>query len=50
MRRLIEKIHIFLFNKEKRTIFLAQNGWYKNMSDEDFIRKQFRNVFGKELN
>ncbi len=49
MSELVEKIHMFLFNKEKRMIFLAQRGFYKSMSDEKFIRKQFRNVFGRDL-
>ena len=49
MSSLVKKIHMFLFNKEKRTTFLAQKGFYKNMSDETFLRMQFRNVFGREL-
>lgn len=50
MKELLKKINIFLFNKEKRTIFLAQKGFYKNLSDEAFLKKQFRNVFEYELN
>lgn len=46
---LINGIKTFLFNKEKRTIFLAQHGFYKTMSDADFLRMQFKNVFGYDL-
>lgn len=47
---LLKKILIFIFNKEKRTIFLAQHGFYKNLDDEKFLKKQFKNVFKYELN
>lgn len=50
MKHLMKKMHTFLFNKEKRIIFLAQHGWFKNMTDENFLRMQFKNVFGYELN
>ncbi|OUP82400.1 glycosyl transferase [Lachnoclostridium sp. An169] len=47
---LIKGIRTFLFDKEKRTIFLAQHGFYKTMSDRDFLCMQFKNVFGYDLN
>ena len=47
--QLISGIKTFLFNKEKRTIFLAQHGFYNKMSDKDFICMQFKNVFGYNL-
>ena len=47
---LIKGIRTFLFDKEKRTIFLAQRGFYKTMSDRDFLCMQFKNVFGYDLN
>ena len=47
---LVKQAKKFLFDKEKRTIFLAQHGTYKNMSDEDFLKMQFKNVFGYDLN
>ena len=47
---MLKKVKSFLFNPEKRTIFLAQHGFYNNMSDEKFLKKQFKNVFGYELN
>lgn len=50
MKYLIKKMHTFLFDKEKRIIFLAQHGWFKNMTDENFLKMQFKNVFGYELN
>lgn len=46
----LQKVKYFLFNKEKRMTFLAQHGFYNGMSDEDFLKKQFKNVFGYELN
>lgn len=30
----------------KRAIILAQHGFFKNMSVEDFLKMQFKNVFG----
>ena len=50
MNSLLRNVKLFFFNKEKRTIFLAQHGLYKRMSDEQFLKKQFKNVFGYELN
>lgn len=49
MSNILKKIEFFLFNKEKRTTYLAQKRFYKNMSDEKFLKKQFKNVFGYEL-
>ncbi|WP_353890063.1 ATP-grasp fold amidoligase family protein [uncultured Clostridium sp.] len=49
MSNILKKFEFFLFNKEKRTTYLAQKGFYKNMSDEKFLKKQFKNVFGYEL-
>ena len=46
---MVKQAKKFLFDKEKRTIFLAQHGKYKNMSDEEFLKMQFKNVFGYEL-
>lgn len=46
---LIKKIKTFILNKEKRTIFLAQHGFYEKMSDEAFLKMQFKNVFGYDL-
>lgn len=48
MNKLINNVKKFL-NKADRTIFLAQHGFYRNMSDEAFIKKQYKNVFGREL-
>lgn len=47
---ILKGIKVFLSDKEKRTIFLAQHGVYNKMSDEKFLKKQFYNVFGYELN
>ena len=38
-----------LKNPKKRIIFLAQHGFFRNMSDEDFLKMQFKNVFGYPL-
>lgn len=46
---ILKGIKTFLFNKEKRTIFLAQHGFFNSMSDEDFLKMQFKNVFGYDL-
>jgi len=50
MAKVFKKIKSVMKDKKKRTIILAQHGFYKNMSDEDFLRMQFKNVFGYELN
>lgn len=42
-------IKVFLSDKEKRTIFLAQHGFYNLMSDDKFLCMQFKNVFGYDL-
>lgn len=47
---MLKKIKTFFLNPEKRMIFLAQHGFYNNMDDELFLKKQFKNVFGYELN
>ena len=39
----------FIFDKEKRTYFLIRHGFFKKMSDEEYLKKQFKNVFGYEL-
>ena len=49
MSNILEKVGFFLFDKEKRTTYLAQKGFYNNMNDEQFLKKQFKNVFGYEL-
>lgn len=47
---IIKKIRNFFFDSEKRMIFLAQHGFYRKIDDETFLKKQFKNVFGYELN
>lgn len=47
---MLKKIKTFFKSAEKRTIFLAQHGFYRNMDDAKFLKKQFKNVFGYELN
>lgn len=47
---IFKDIHTFLYDKEKRTIFLAQHGIYNSMPDEKFLKLQYKNVFGCELN
>ena len=42
-------INAFITDPEKRTIYLSQLGCYKWMSDEKFLKMQFKNVFGYEL-
>lgn len=44
----LRKAVAILQSPYKRTMILAQHGFYKNMSDEDFLRMQFKNVFGYE--
>lgn len=44
-----KKLITFVKNKEKRTIYLSQHGFFKNMTDEEFLKMQFKNVFGYEL-
>lgn len=50
MFNVIKKCFDVLKNKKKRTILLTQHGFFRNMTDEDFLKMQFRNVFGYELN
>lgn len=49
MSGVIKKGVAVLKNKKKRTIYLAQHGFFRNMSDEEFLKMQFRNVFRYEL-
>lgn len=50
MANIIKKVIGVLKSKKKRTIILAQHGFFKNMSDEQFLKMQFKNVFGYEMN
>lgn len=50
MSNIVKKVIGVLKNPKKRTIILAQCGFFKNMSDEDFLKMQFKNVFGYPLN
>lgn len=49
MTNLIKKCINGLKNPKKRIIFLAQHGFFRNMTDEDFLKMQFKNVFGYPL-
>lgn len=49
MKKLISLIKKF-FNEEKRFDFFVQKGFYKNFSDEKFLKKAFRIHMGYELN
>lgn len=49
MKNFFEGIKIFCTNKEKRTVFLSQHGFFHKMSDEEFIKMQFKNVFGYNI-
>ena len=49
MSNIVKKAIGVLKSPKKRTIILAQHGFFKNMSDEDFLRMQFKNVFGYPL-
>lgn len=45
MSNIVKKAIGVLKSPKKRTIILAQHGFFKNMSDEDFLKMQFKNVF-----
>lgn len=47
-KSILEKLNTFLFDPFKRTVFLSQHGFYRNMSDEQFLKMQFKNVHGYE--
>ena len=49
MSNIVKKAIGVLKSPKKRTIILAQRGFFKNMSDEDFLKMQFKNVFGYPL-
>lgn len=49
MSNIIKKGIAVLKSPKKRTIILAQHGFFKNMSDEEFLKMQFKNVFGYPL-
>lgn len=49
MKSFFDGVRIFCTNKEKRTIFLSQHGFFHKMSDENFVKMQFENVFGYKL-
>ncbi len=46
----VNKILKILTNKKKLNIFLSQHGFYRNMSDESYLKMQFKNSFGYDLN
>jgi len=46
---MLKKLISAITNKKQRTIYLAILGFYNNKSDEDFLKMQFKNVFGYEL-
>ena len=41
MSNIIKKGIAVLKSPKKRTIILAQHGFFKNMSDEEFLKMQF---------
>lgn len=43
MSELIKDIKKFFYDKVKRTNFLSRHGFYRNMSDEEFLKMQFKN-------
>ena len=45
-----KKIKALIVNKEKRIILLARLGLLNHLSDVEFVKKQYLNVFDKELN
>lgn len=49
MKNFFDGVKIFLTNKEKRTVFLSQHGFFHKMSDEEFIKMQYKNVFGYDI-
>lgn len=49
MKKFFDGVKIFFTDKEKRTIFLSQHGFFHKMSDEKFVKMQFKNVFGYKL-
>ena len=49
MSNIIKKGMAVLKSPKKRTIILAQRGFFKNMSDEVFLKLQVKNVFGYPL-
>ena len=42
----LKKLTDAITKKEKRTVYLAILGFYDNMSDEDYLKKQFKNSLG----
>lgn len=48
-KNLISGIRKFLFDKEKRIYFLAQNHLYDKMDDESFLKMIYKKIFEKEL-
>lgn len=49
MRNTVKKVFGILKNRKKRIIILAQLGFFKKMTDEQFLKMQFKNVFGYKL-
>ena len=45
-----KKIKALIVNKEKRIFLLARLGLLNHLSDVEFVKKQYLNVFDKELN
>ena len=48
MKDKFKKVISVLTDKYKRTIFMSKLGFYNHISDEKFVKMQFKNVFGYE--
>jgi len=46
----IQRIRRFIHDSDYRFIVLAERGFYKNMQDEEFIKRMYKAKFGRELN
>ena len=50
LQKIIEKLKLYLKDKNYRTIVKAKLGLYNKLSDEDYLKKMFRAYLQEELN
>lgn len=46
---MLSQVKNFLFNKDIRFNYLTEMGFFNNLSDEDFLKKKYKLIMGKDL-
>ncbi len=50
MKKIIQKIYLFIFNDSKRFAFLTRIGLFNKMGDEKWIKKMYKKTFKRKIN